>query len=833
MIELARIIEAQLGVARPSDDPPTDLAARISESLNASDREQLGRFAGAVAWLDQVRDRIEQGKSHGSPGETIPTDSTWPDGRRAADKRESLPDSVPRQIGRFEIQRVIGQGGFARVFLARDPLLDRLVAVKVPNPQSIMSPEARARFEREARAASVLSHPNIVPVFETGSIGPVHYIASAWCAGQTLDVWFEKHQRRISPRSAAGIVACLAHAVEHAHQRGVIHRDLKPGNILFEKDRGPAAVEGDNGEPIAASIRIADFGLAKYETMDQFQTTEGAIVGTPAYMSPEQARGDRQVSAATDIWALGVILYELLTGQLPLRGNNHISTLQAIQSDDPKSPDKLRGDIPNDLQAICLKCLSKKPEGRYARAFDLQQDLENWLNGLPVQARRSTAMQRLQLWCHRNPALAASLAFALISLVLGLGVAGWKWMDAAAERNRSLESLYMAQDTIDDLVNDIIYDPNISGEKREQLVRQSIGLQEKLLHKSPNDTRVLLATIRVWRQLGFHLYETDQLPEAVQAVQHGRQLTDRLPPDSPERREFGKLLELDLAKITAKLDPPGIQPAGEMAEPPRNGNEWLIQSQKHHVAGVAMNRQHRYQEALSELERGMACLDHLPPDNVFVRDMRGRFLIDLGAVNIGMGNVSTADGFIHQALELFLPMGELMGSHEIVNEHLARCYLALGEIHAARQQWSQAEVEFGKARALYFDLHNRSPRVHRLALQLIYASQSMCESYYHKNRIRKLVDESNSLLSIWSEMLPETGNATAVHSAVISYCLLLAEWFDQSADAERCQEQMQQVSTLLESWTGPDPQELEEYRNRLQTLADRHPGFGELTVGGL
>jgi len=334
---------------------------------------------------------------------------------------------LPKRLGRFEILDVLGQGGFNRVFLALDPTLDRLVALKVPRPSSMTDSASRRRFQREATAAAALGHPAIVPIFEAGSVGPIDFIAFAYCEGKTLSQWFEQQNRDIPAREAARIVSVLAEAVEHAHLKGVIHRDLKPANILLAND---AELPSDS---IAERLRITDFGLAKLQAgTGETLTIEGAIVGTPAYMSPEQARGATNITEATDVYSLGTIFYELLTGQLPFRRESHISTLRAIESESASAPRSLRAAIPKDLDAICLKCLAKEPGQRYASGHALSMDLQRWLEGRPVEARHATAREQLVAWRRRNPALAAVTLLALIAFLGGLAGTTWQWREARA-----------------------------------------------------------------------------------------------------------------------------------------------------------------------------------------------------------------------------------------------------------------------------------------------------------------------------------------------------------------------------------------------------------------
>jgi len=347
------------------------------------------------------------------------------------------PSGLPQTFGRFRVLSVLGQGAFGTVFRAVDTDNGNEVALKVPHLVTLVSPDLRERFFREARAAAALEHRGIVRLLEVGEEGLVCYIVSEYVSGTTLAAWLSRcyeKQERIPCETAAQLVVSLAAAMQYAHDEGVFHYDLKPANVLLR--------DGRTTDPV-----VTDFSLARLVGEGTKLTLTGQVLGTPAYMAPEQAFGPRrQLGPGPDVYGLGAILYEMLTGRPPFQAGTPLEIMLQKRNAEPISPRALVPQVPRALETVCIKCLEVQPEKRYASAGALAADLERWLRGEPVQARPVGLLRRGRRWCRRRPLIAglvAALALALLGVFTGI-LFQWRRTETA---RRDAEAAHRAAET--------------------------------------------------------------------------------------------------------------------------------------------------------------------------------------------------------------------------------------------------------------------------------------------------------------------------------------------------------------------------------------------------
>jgi serine/threonine protein kinase len=474
------------------------------------------------------------------------------------------PHSLPRSIGRFEIVKLLGRGGFGLVFLANDPRLDRQVALKIPRLDALMTGQLTDRFIREAKAAALLSHPNIVTVFDAGFLGPAVFVASQYVPGRNLSQWLAENSRVLAPADSALIIAALASAVQHAHSRGVIHRDLKPSNVLVEEVEEAASLSSEQ-------VKITDFGLARIVTSAEQATPSHTTLGTPMYMAPEQSCGEtNRVGPAADVYGLGAIFYELLTAKPPHLKPTLAATLRAVELEEPVAPRRINRAVPQDLEAICLKCLEKQPSRRYPSAYELQLDLQRFLEGQPVLARPLSSGRRMLRWSRRNPVLSLVSSAAILFLVISLiaSYVGWvstsQALSAArlaneatlAAQRESDQRFLAAKRTVDEYFTQIATNRllNIPGltPLRHELLQAALHYYQGFLEQTADDDELLAEIERAHFRLGEILVELGQPTEALEHFQHSERLLIQLLDSDPTDLPRQQLLNGTCSKIASQ-----------------------------------------------------------------------------------------------------------------------------------------------------------------------------------------------------------------------------------------------------------------------------------------
>jgi serine/threonine-protein kinase len=491
------------------------VGATFAEAVQREPGQRQAFLAQACADDPELRAEVEALLAHDE--EVVRVDFLPPPCPRGSASQALAADGAGPNLeqsilGRYEILGELGRGGMGVVYKARQLKLNRLVALKMIRAGARAGSQDLARFRREARAVACQEHPHIVHIYEYGDQEGQPWFSMELVNGGTLAEKVNGAPQ--PPRESAELVQTLARAVQHAHDRGVFHRDLKPANVLLTA----------HGQP-----KISDFGLARMLQGDtaSLSTPEGTL-GTPSYMPPEQALGgDREVGPAIDVYALGAILYELLTGRPPFRGHSPLSTLQQVVSAEPVAPRQLQPNLPLDLNTICLKCLAKEPPKRYASALALAEDLRRFLAGEPIRARPTGPLERLWRWSRRNR-LVAGLAGALaVMTAAALVLVTWQWLRAEANARTAEANFAQAEKNFDQArmalsdfglaVQEDLRSRSGMQATRKKLLDQLLKHYLSLLEQRGHDLNLLYSFAYAYHHLGITHCEIGRLNDAKAA----------------------------------------------------------------------------------------------------------------------------------------------------------------------------------------------------------------------------------------------------------------------------------------------------------------------------
>jgi eukaryotic-like serine/threonine-protein kinase len=489
----ARTTARDTGLGQAADLPPTDPEATAAHSSAT------------------VADQATAAQAGGAPPTSDANELTATLVGRPTPPAVSRGAKV-RYFGDYELQKELGRGGMGVVYQARQVSLNRPVALKMLKAGVLADEADLRRFQNEAEAVALLDHPGIVPVYEVGEHEGQRYFSMKFVEGGNLAEHLTSYKETL--KAAATLLVEIAAAVQHAHVRGILHRDLKPANILIDAEGHP---------------HVTDFGLAKRIEADPGLTHTGVVLGTPAYMSPEAASGRRgSITTSADIYGLGAILYALLTGKAPFGGDSVIDTLEAVRTRPASSPKKYNGDVPPDLETICLKCLEKEPARRYHSALDLAADLERWVEGRPITARHVGGVARAVMWCKRKPLVAGLAASLVIAVFLGsLGILV-NWLEVRRANARYRSEWETSRQLNEFLVTDILGQSSPFGGARPDVPVSALLDRSARTAGSRFATRPKIeASIR--QVLGFGYLSLGMLPKAEAELVRGSKLRQSLP----------------------------------------------------------------------------------------------------------------------------------------------------------------------------------------------------------------------------------------------------------------------------------------------------------------
>ncbi len=757
------------------------------------------------------------------PETVVPTNSATAPPQAAATARTGLP-SVPG----YEVLGLLGQGGMGTVFQARHVRLNRLVALKMIAAGAHVSPRHRARFQLEAEALASLQHPHVVQIYEVGEHDGCPYLALELVEGGSLD---ERPTRApYSPTQAAQLVETLARAMHAAHQHGIIHRDLKPANVLLTTDGIP---------------KITDFGLAKRLEDDSGQTQMGAILGTPCYMAPEQAAGDlKAIGPLADVYALGAILYELLTNRPPFRGLTSLETLEQVRTAEPVPPRRLQPKTPFDLEVICLKCLEKRPEKRYASALDLADDLHRFLAQEPIRARPASAGERVAKWVKRRPALAALIGVSAVAVLAlaALGVWSNVRLRAAAERAEARSRL--ARAVVDDMYTKVaeewLADEPQKDPLRQEFLEKALRVYEEFAQENRDDAAVRRETALAHFRLGQIHRTLNQHREAEaaygQAIALQEQLRQELPLEwhvrrdlansynwrGELRRESGRpLAEAEQDYRQALELQEGLQT--EFPEEPAHRKEL---ARSHYNLGIVQMDTGRPEAARKSLDRAIALLEQLhtaSPKSAEYRHELARCLINRGVLHRDNGRAALAEEDYRRAIHLARQLTEEWRWRAVYRYDLAIAHQNLGNLLWSQDKHTEALQEQQQARALLQGLVHDFPARPGYRKKLANTYNSLGAVLARTGALAEAEENWGQARTLFGQLVNEFPGVTDYREhlgmTLGNLGWLKAEQGEQAAARRHFEEAIEHLRSALE--VNPEnPHYRQLLRNQYQSLAE-------------
>ncbi|MGI8979135.1 MAG: protein kinase domain-containing protein [Pirellulaceae bacterium] len=685
------------------------MADRRDQPDGPGTADELGTLAPPRPLSPEAMETISPSSPAGTtPGDTPPADiyATMAREIPAGDAGATIANMPPvgpsvaglpfDRVGEYDILDKIGHGGMGLVLKARSRRLKRIVALKLIKVGQLAEEQEVARFMVEARAAAHLEHPNIVGVYDVGEHAGSPFFTMEYVEGQSLHKLIS--ERPLQPQRAAIIIRKLALAVDYAHKAGILHRDLKPQNILLDKYEEP---------------KITDFGLATNAQENSQLTATGTVLGTPSYMPPEQARGKHdEMGKWSDVYSLGATLYETLVGRPPFTAATLGETLQQVMTVDPVSPRRLNPAIPRDVETICLKCLEKFPARRYQTAGELAEELQRFLEDRPILARPATRTEKFVRWCRRNPVVAGSIAavsvaavVAIISLWIGLS-------QAIAAKEEATEALNDSMNMVEDLlvgINEetLLEQPGMQPIKAK-IYAKAQASYEKLLPKLEKSKRLPENIALVKSQMGMVKVQLGDRKEGLRLMTEANEAMEKMHDKdaknvkvltnlSKVKTEIGRLYfnQRDLKAASGPLlEALALRRQLVELEPDNIESEQLLANSEMNV-GLLWDLKQELPQALAHYEaadkRRAELLKKEPENTGLMRD-RAKGLTELGMLHAKQSKLLQAEQYYQQASEEFTTLTTRKDRQLDDLFNLGITWMRLGDLAAVRNTDSDLKI---------------------------------------------------------------------------------------------------------------------------------------------